>query len=127
MPEELCYHPEVMELREAIKGLQADFVDTHKALDAAPQEVKCVGGYMGRHGGVATACSHARKMRSRDACRTGKAAASQQLQAAKLHCTDVVVMDFRQQLLRGPATRWHALTAVHVLLYGRTCRSCAVA
>ncbi|KAF6264768.1 hypothetical protein COO60DRAFT_1654950 [Scenedesmus sp. NREL 46B-D3] len=40
MPEELCYHPEVMELREAIKGLQADFVDTHKALDAAQQEVK---------------------------------------------------------------------------------------
>jgi hypothetical protein len=42
MPEELLYHPEVMELREAIKGLQADFVDTHKALDAAQQEVKCV-------------------------------------------------------------------------------------
>lgn len=42
MPEELLYHPEVMELREAIKGLQADFVDTHKALDAAQTEVKCV-------------------------------------------------------------------------------------
>lgn len=40
MPEELLYHPEVMELREAIKGLQADFVDTHKALDAAQTEVK---------------------------------------------------------------------------------------
>lgn len=41
MPEELLYHPEVMELREAIKALQAEFVDTHKALDAAQQEVKC--------------------------------------------------------------------------------------
>jgi hypothetical protein len=42
MPEELLYHPEVMELLQAIKDLQADFVDTHKALDAAQQEVKCV-------------------------------------------------------------------------------------
>lgn len=40
MPEELSYHPEVMELKDAIKGMQAEFVETHKALDAAQQEVK---------------------------------------------------------------------------------------
>eukprot|EP00878_Enallax_costatus_P017239 GHUV01018100.1.p1 GENE.GHUV01018100.1~~GHUV01018100.1.p1 ORF type:complete len:564 (+),score=220.22 GHUV01018100.1:880-2571(+) len=40
MPEELSYHPEVMELKESIKALQSEFIDTHKALDAAQQEVK---------------------------------------------------------------------------------------
>jgi hypothetical protein len=40
MPEELLYDPQVLELREEIKGLQADFIDTHKALDAAQEQVK---------------------------------------------------------------------------------------
>lgn len=40
MPEELTYNPEVMELKESIKALQAEFIETHKALDAAQQEVK---------------------------------------------------------------------------------------
>lgn len=40
MPEELLYDPQVMELREEIKSLQADFIDTHKALDAAQEQVK---------------------------------------------------------------------------------------
>jgi hypothetical protein len=40
MPEELLYDPQVLELREEIKSLQADFIDTHKALDAAQDLVK---------------------------------------------------------------------------------------
>lgn len=40
MPDELFYDPQVIELREEIKGLQAEFVTSHKALDAAQQHVK---------------------------------------------------------------------------------------
>jgi hypothetical protein len=40
MPDELLYDPQVNELREEIKQLQAEFVDSHKALDAAQQHVK---------------------------------------------------------------------------------------
>lgn len=40
MPDELLYDPQVIELREDIKGLQAEFVNAHKALDAAQQQVK---------------------------------------------------------------------------------------
>lgn len=40
MPDELFYEPQVIELREEIKGLQAEFVTSHKALDAAQQHVK---------------------------------------------------------------------------------------
>eukprot|EP00775_Hariotina_reticulata_P012912 gene12912-13039_t len=40
MPEELNYDPEVIELKEIIKGLQADFIEAHKALDTARDEEK---------------------------------------------------------------------------------------
>jgi hypothetical protein len=40
MPDELLYDPQVIELREEIKGLQGEFVNSHKALDAAQQHVK---------------------------------------------------------------------------------------
>jgi intraflagellar transport protein 81 len=40
MPEELLYDPQVIELREEIKGLQAEFIEAHKSLDAAQQDVK---------------------------------------------------------------------------------------
>ncbi|KAF8065737.1 IFT81 [Scenedesmus sp. PABB004] len=40
MPEELGYHPEVLELKDAIRSLQGEFVATHKALDAAHGGVK---------------------------------------------------------------------------------------
>eukprot|EP00879_Flechtneria_rotunda_P024027 GHRR01025449.1.p1 GENE.GHRR01025449.1~~GHRR01025449.1.p1 ORF type:complete len:555 (+),score=232.10 GHRR01025449.1:142-1806(+) len=40
MPDELSYDPDVMELKEVIKGLQGEFIEAHKALDAAQQEVK---------------------------------------------------------------------------------------
>lgn len=40
MPDELLYDPQVIELREEIKALQAEFVNAHKALDAAQQHVK---------------------------------------------------------------------------------------
>lgn len=40
MPEELLYDPQVIELREEIRGLQGEFVASHKALDAAQAHVK---------------------------------------------------------------------------------------
>ena len=40
MPDELLYDPQVIELREEIKSLQGEFVSSHKALDAAQQQVK---------------------------------------------------------------------------------------
>jgi len=40
MPDELLYDPQVIELREEIKAVQAEFVNAHKALDAAQQHVK---------------------------------------------------------------------------------------
>jgi hypothetical protein len=42
MPEELNYDSEVIELKEVIKGLQAEFIEAHKALDTAREEVKWV-------------------------------------------------------------------------------------
>jgi hypothetical protein len=41
MPDELFYDPQAMELRAEIKALQAEFVDAHKALDAAQEHVRC--------------------------------------------------------------------------------------
>ncbi len=34
MPEDLNYDPEIMELKEEIKALQGDFVETHKSNEA---------------------------------------------------------------------------------------------
>ena len=34
MPEEFNFDPDIMELREEIKGLQGAFVETHKSYEA---------------------------------------------------------------------------------------------
>jgi formylmethanofuran dehydrogenase subunit B len=135
MPEELCYHPEVMELREAIKGLQAEFVDTHKALDAAQQEVKCVADAllaactvgqrkslawlrcMGRYQGcnLMRSCAH-KMLRMGGACRTAKAASSQQLQIATRHVQTTGSSCCEIQLRLMFTYAWHVMSAVRALL-----------
>lgn len=40
MPDELFYDPQAVELRSEIKALQAEFVDVHRAMDAAQDSVR---------------------------------------------------------------------------------------
>lgn len=40
MPEELNYDPDVLDIKEAIKELQKEFVEGHKELEAAKAATK---------------------------------------------------------------------------------------
>ncbi len=43
MPEEFNFDPDIMELKEEIKGMQQEFVELHKSSDAIKNLSKCVG------------------------------------------------------------------------------------
>ena len=42
MPEEMFYDPDILDLRESIKQLHQDFIQTHKEHDAAQNAIKYV-------------------------------------------------------------------------------------